>query len=331
MKRAYKRFSKNTARSKYFYARCGRKRWKMTKEVQDFLVRRLLQLRKKVVVTSITLQSMLANELNMRISDSAIRKLLVKKGFKWLPRAQKRKYDKEDLKKRLFFVTPVNAMSRPAVRRKMAFAMDGVILSCPPTDPVLRLNHCMGGETHMWRKPGETADPELAGQDNMTKQVPLSRAIPLWGGISEGGFAEVLVHPNKKLTQAEWTAAVRSGKLTGAIRKLKPELPKGPWHVICDNEKFLHANESKKAYAARPLKMWHIPPRSPDLMPLDYSLWNEVESRTLDKKGHEEEPLASYKKRLNLTAKRLPRKLVQDTFDKLAAIVKSEGGPGTLE
>ena len=70
-------------------------------------------------------------------------------------------------------------------------------------------------------------------------------------------------------------------------------------------------------------------------MPLDYSLWNEVESRTLDKKDYEKESLASYKKRLNLTAKRLPRKLVKDTVGKmkgnLAAIVKSAGGHSTLD
>ena len=83
------------------------------------------------------------------------------------------------------------------------------------------------------------------------------------------------------------------------------------------------------------MRSWTLPPRSPGLMPLDYSLWNEVESRTLDKKGHEKESLASYKKRLNLTAKSLPRKLVQDTFGKmkgnLAAIVKSESGHSTLD
>ncbi len=70
-------------------------------------------------------------------------------------------------------------------------------------------------------------------------------------------------------------------------------------------------------------------------MPLDYSLWHEVESRTLNKKGRENESLASYKKRLNLTAKRLPRKVVKKTISKmkgnLAAIVKSEGGHSSMD
>ena len=186
-----------------------------------------------------------------------------------MPRAQKRAYGPQDKKTRLAWVLHVKRMSTNELRRRMALSMDGCILTVPPSDPTERLNHCMRGETHMWRKPGETAGPSLAGNDNMTHQVPMCRAIPLWGGISEGGFAEVLVHKSKKLSQEEWVTAVRKGKLTNAIRKLKPQLRSGPWHVLCDNEKFLHAKASKKAYAARPLKMWHIPPRSPDLNPVE--------------------------------------------------------------
>jgi len=53
----------------------------------------------------------------------------------------------------------------------------------------------------MWRKTRETNLPSLAGDDEYMKQVPLSRAIPLWGGISDGGFAPVLWHPTHKTKQ----------------------------------------------------------------------------------------------------------------------------------
>ena len=33
----------------------------------------------------------------------------------------------------------------------------------------------------MWRKASEAARPDLAGGDAMNKQVPISRAVPLWG------------------------------------------------------------------------------------------------------------------------------------------------------
>ena len=269
VKRVYRRFNKKKERCSYGYSKCGRKRWKLTEDVQKYLVRRLLQLRNKVICTSTTLQSLLAKERGIKASASAIRKVLAAKGFQWLPRSQKRKYDRDDMKTREAWALPVSRMSAPKLQEKFAFAMDGVIIEVPPADPVQRHNHCMHGVTHIWRKRGEAAKPELAGEDPYADQVPLSRAIPLWGGISEGGFAEVIVHKKKKMTQDEWVGCVRAGKLTGAIRQLKPKLPRGPWHVICDNESFLHAKDSVKAYAARPLKMWHIPPRSPDLNPVE--------------------------------------------------------------
>ena len=50
--------------------------------------------------------------------------------------------------------------------------------------------------------------------------------------------------------------------------------------------------------------------------PLD-SLWNGIERRVLAKKGRANESMQAYKKRLNLTAKRLPRSQVKKTLSKM--------------
>ena len=100
----------------------------------------------------------------------------------------------------------------------------------------------------MWRKPSESFLPKLAGDDDYPKQVPLSRAVPLWGGCSTNGFAVVLFHDRKKLTTAEWVSAVNAGKLVGAIKQLKPAQKRGPWRVICDNEGFLQAADATRAH-----------------------------------------------------------------------------------
>eukprot|EP00973_Karenia_brevis_P035096 4842249-Karenia_brevis.AAC.1 len=110
----------------------------------------------------------------------------------------------------------------------MALAMDGVVLSIPPSDPTERLNHCKCGDTHMWRKPSEAIHPQLAGDDEYAKQVPLSRALPMWGGCSAGGFSVILFHQSKKCSVSEWVAAVSKGKLTSAIKALKPVRAHGP-------------------------------------------------------------------------------------------------------
>ncbi len=91
----------------------------------------------------------------------------------------------------------------------------------------------------MWRKRSEGLRPALSGDDPYGKQVPLPRALPMWGGCSGGGFAPVVFHKTKKLTVAEWQKVVASGKLARAIKSLKPVKRRGPWPVLCDNESFL--------------------------------------------------------------------------------------------
>ena len=90
-------------------------------------------------------------------------------------------------------------LSNAALKEKLSFAMDGVILGMPPRDHTERWNYCKYGTEFMWRKPSESFQPELAGDDAYGKQVPQARAIPLWGGCSAGAFAIVDLHPNKKL------------------------------------------------------------------------------------------------------------------------------------
>jgi hypothetical protein len=129
-------------------------------------------------------------------------------------------------------------------------------------------------------------------------------------------------------------AAAMYKKLGQALRARYGDLPF--FRVVEDGDpKGFQSSKGKKAKKEQKIRSWTLPPHSPGLMPLDYSLWNEVECRTLNKNGYEKESLASYKKRLNLTAKRLPRKLVKNTVGKmkgnLAAIVKSGGGHSTLD
>ena len=69
--------------------------------------------------------------------------------------------------------------------------------------------------------------------------MSLAYAVPLWGGIAANGFAHIAFHKGKKLTIDEWLVAVRSGKFRTAIVRLNPERPNGPWHVLCDNERFM--------------------------------------------------------------------------------------------
>ena len=262
-------FSTSKGRRPYKYHKCGRRPWKLTRDVQQFVIRTLLAKRVKEVVTSSSLAEAVASEKGVLIEASSIRKFLQRRGYMWLPRSQKRKYTDDDRVRRMSFARSVLRLSDHALRFKLAMSLDGVVLSMPPTSDVDRFNYCWGGFSHMWRKRGEANCPRLGGNDDYEKQVPLSRAIPLWGGCSVDGFQTVLWHAKKKTDNEEWSEAVREGKLTEALRKLNPGRRRGPWTVLCDNESFLRHPTSMRAYALRRVRLWAVPPRSPDLNPIE--------------------------------------------------------------
>ena len=97
----------------------------------------------------------------------------------------------------------------------------------------------------------------------------MKRALPIWGGISEDGFEPVLWHPTKKTNNQEWSAAVREGKLSTALRKLNPRQKSGPRRILCDNESFLRHKSCMEAYAKKRILIWDVPPKSPDLSPIE--------------------------------------------------------------
>ncbi|CAE8615557.1 unnamed protein product [Polarella glacialis] len=90
------------------------------------------------------------------------------------------------------------------------------------------------------------------------------------------------------LGMEEWAAAVESGKLVSAIKALAPVRPQGPWRVLCDNEAFLRAPRSTEAHKQAKVVLWKIPPRSPDLNPIEkYWAWLRKQLRHKDLEGLE--------------------------------------------
>ena len=284
LKRIHKGFKRTLGHRPYKYNKCGRKPLKATRAVRKFLVQRLLALRLRCVCTSSTLQRELLTKKGVQLDESAIRKVLRQQGYHWLPKAQKRKYSKHRKQERLRFAQAVVGLSRARLREKLSFAMDGVILSVPPRDPTDRANYCSQDDSCMRRKRGEAGSELLAGHNPYPSQIPQSRAVPLWGGLSEGGFHVVTFHQARKLTAAAWCCVVRSGKLTKAIKALDPTKADGPWKVLCDNEAFMHTAASKRAMAAEGISLWEVPAASPDLNPVEkFWAWLRKRIRNLDR------------------------------------------------
>ena len=76
---------------------------------------------------------------------------------------------------------------------------------------------------------------------------------------------------------------MREGKLTDALRLLNPKKKSGPWTVLCDGESFLRANKSRAAYAFKKINLWTVPPKSPDLNPIEmFWGWIRKKLRKID-------------------------------------------------
>ena len=95
----------------------------------------------------------------------------------------------------------------------------------------------------------------------------------------------MLWHGSRKTDEDEWSKAVRGGSLSRALSAINPGRPRGPWNILCDNESFLRTDKSRNAYRRFGIKLLELPPRSPDLNPVE-KMWGWVRKqlRTRDLK-----------------------------------------------
>jgi len=249
------------------YGNCGRKRT-MTKAAVAWMISQLRALRPKGPATSQMLQRLLAKKKKIVVEASTVRRHLKANGYKWQLRVKKTKYSAVQRTQRADHVDDILKRGLTA----LDMCMDGVVLTRPPQQLVARENYVFTDITHCWRKDSERDLPECQGFDQYKKQVPPSRQLPLWGGISAGGYATIFFHPHRKTDAEEWSTMVDRGDLLQALRSINPGRRRGAksWLILCDNESFLRADESKAAYRKHKIRLFEkLPAKSPDLNPVE--------------------------------------------------------------
>ena len=113
-------------------------------------------------------------------------------------------------------------------------------------------------------------------------------------------------------------AATMYAELGKALRKTYGQRRK--FIVVEDGDtKGFQSNAGKAAKRRERITSMMLPPRSPGWMPLDFSLWDEIESRALAKRVREFEAVEAYKKRLAITARRLPARVVENCLARMKA------------
>ena len=145
-----------------------------------------------------------------------------------------------------------------------------------------------------------------------------------------------------KYCEGRWNsraaAAMYSGPLVRTLRKAFPDIARqgrSKWLVLEDNDPAGY--KSRAALAAKTqskIDTMNLPPRSPDLNVLDYSIWHEINVRMRKQEAafdpDKKETVDEYLKRLRHTAVSLPTAIVTravgDMKRRVALVQKSRGG-----
>ena len=149
-----------------------------------------------------------------------------------------------------------------------------------------------------------------------------------------GNGKVLLWHVVEGMWNARAAAAAYGGPLREALQKEYPGV-KGRWRVLEDNDPAGY-NSRKGLEAKRDagINAFKLPPRSPDLNPLDYSVWSEVNRRMREQEAtwpaEKCETRRQYLVRLKRTAMGLPREYIRNSIgalaDKCAQVVAAKGG-----
>ena len=121
------------------------------------------------------------------------------------------------------------------------------------------------------------------------------------------------------MNKGEWVRALQQGRFRKASGELILGRARGPWTVLADSEVFLKATEAQTEYERLSVAMWHIPPRSPDLNPIEkYWGWLRRQLRALDLKDAiaKRRPLSktAYRRRVRAVCRSPKAKAVAAAF-----------------
>ena len=123
-----------------------------------------------------------------------------------------------------------------------------------------------------------------------------------------------------EVVQGPWNgqkaADLYKGPLLKALKRTWGNL--GKFTIIEDGDR--KGFQSRKGLAAKEeakIKAMTLPPRTPSLMPLDFSIWKRIEDIMLEQAPDGRESKADFVQRLKATAKNLPRSFIAKQIDRM--------------
>lgn len=177
------------------------------------------------------------------------------------------------------------------------------------------------------RLPGEGLQDEYTKPNAKKHRKNVGGTVNIMAGIS--GDRVVLWEEVGSRWCGQRAAEMYSGPVIKCLRKLYGN--KRKFLIAEDNDPTGYKSSKGKA-AKKELGIQTVdwPPYSPDLMPLDFSLWENIRVRMEKTDPAGNESALAFKKRLRLTALRTPKAVVRKMTDAMLtraqAIYDADGG-----
>ena len=174
------------------------------------------------------------------------------------------------------------------------------------------------------RKPSEGSDPAfVTPKANHIKHG--MKSVEVTCAVAKNKV--ILWH----VTEGPWNgdaAAIMYKGLGAALRKEWGN--KRKFVVVEDGDrKGFQSGKGRQAKEDEKIDSWQLPPRTPELMPLDFYVWSAIGEKMAEMKPHSMESFAQYKARLRKTAFGLPadsiEKAVMDMKKRVDGLVTSKG------
>jgi transposase len=217
--------------------------------------------------------------------------------------------------------------SKPATwfSEKVDLIIDNKAFDVPTNERARRYMKQQAVRFHL-RTPEEGLQPEYTRPSRKKNRFNTGGTAKVCAGVSN--CRVVMWEYLPKSWNGKEAAALYEGAIAKTLKKARGE--KRKYLVLEDNDPTGYkSNVAMKKKVELGIETVVFPRYSPDLNPLDYCLWAEIEKRVLANSPKTPETVAAYKRRLRLTALRLPaafvRKAVEAMPKRIKAVIDAKG------
>ncbi len=196
--------------------------------------------------------------------------------------------------------------------------IDNKAFDIPTTERARKYQKSQHIRFHL-RTPAEGIKNKFTKPGRKNNRMNTGAKASVCAGISNGRI--VLWHYLKKTWNGEAAAELYNDVIYPTLKRVRGL--KRWYRLLEDNDPTGYkSNAAKTAKRETNIKALVFPRYSPDINPLDFSIWHAVEAKMMASTPKKIETVAEYKKRLRLTALRLPRAEVTKAVGKMSSKIR---------